>query len=118
MSKTSLTFYCFRLGVEAHGYDDTGVEDIKRYLSNLLCQTASASMGDKTLPTAIMYGLIGLYPKGHEMLQNGTNVKFPPEGAFSASASSDVVSKFLSSLSSDQITSLAGLVNPDRGVAA
>lgn len=105
-----------RLGVEACGYDDIGVEDIKRQLLGLLYQTA-ASKCDTTLPMAIVYGLIGLYPKGHEMFLKG-NLELPLEEGHSASASSDIVSKFLSSLSSEQITSLAGLVNPDIRVAA
>ncbi|XP_021846269.2 uncharacterized protein [Spinacia oleracea] len=103
-----------RLGVEERGYDDTGVEGIKRHLLGLLHQTATTKC-DTTLPMAIVYGLIGLYPKGHEMFQKGNNIL--PEGNHSASASSDIVSKFLSSLSSEQMTSLSSLVNPDIGVA-
>ncbi|XP_021725756.1 nucleoprotein TPR-like isoform X2 [Chenopodium quinoa] len=102
-----------RLGVKARGYDDTGIEGIKRHLLGLLYQTA-ASKCDTTLSMAIVYGLIGLYPKGLEMFQKGNNFELPAEGSHSASSSFDIVSKFLSSLSSKQITSLVSLVNPDN----
>ncbi|XP_021762221.1 trichohyalin-like [Chenopodium quinoa] len=102
-----------RLGVKARGYGDIGIEGIKSHLLDLLYQTA-ASKCDTTLPMAIVYGLIGLYPKGLEMFQKGNNFELPAEGSHSASSSSDIVSKFLSSLSSEQITSLVSLVNPDN----
>ncbi|KAL2921527.1 Keratin type II cytoskeletal 7, partial [Bienertia sinuspersici] len=106
-----------RLGVEAHGYYDPGVEGIKHRLLGLLRQI-DVSKCDTTLSMAIVYELIGLYPKGHEMFQKGNYVELQSEDSHSPSSSSNIVSKFLSSLSTEQKTSLAGLMKPDSEVHA
>ncbi|XP_057546416.1 uncharacterized protein LOC130825287 isoform X2 [Amaranthus tricolor] len=110
--------YIGRLGVEARGYNDAGVEGIRHHLLGLLCQ-ATTSKCDSAVPMAILYGVTGLCPKGHEIFQKVYDVIHSSKDWHSASSpSDDIVSKFLSSLSSKQATSLASLLSFDSGLAA
>lgn len=97
--------------MEARGYNDAGVEGIRRHLLGLLCQ-ATTSKCDSAVPMAILYGVTGLCPKGHEIFQKVYDVIHSSEDLHSAlSPSDDIVSKFLSSLSRKQASSLASLLS-------
>ncbi|GAB4858200.1 hypothetical protein Ancab_009597 [Ancistrocladus abbreviatus] len=94
-----------RQGVEASGYNDERVENIKLCLSSLLRQLANSKC-DSTLLIATSSALLGLSLDTYEELLH-SNVEFPDDS--SHPTASEISRKCLSSLSSEQISFLLGL---------
>uniref|UniRef100_A0A5B7BWU3 Maternal effect embryo arrest 22 n=1 Tax=Davidia involucrata TaxID=16924 RepID=A0A5B7BWU3_DAVIN len=87
-----------RLGVDANGYEDTGVENLRCRLSVFLCQDTSRKLG-LSIQIATVTALLGLLPLNFEELIKN-NMELP--AVVSESVPAECIRKWFSLLSNEQ----------------
>lgn len=91
-------FLFYRLGVDANGYDDTSVENLRGRLSAFLCRSASSNMA-LPIQIATVTALLGVISLSfEELIKSSTEL---PE-VVSYSSPDDCVRKWFSLLSNEQ----------------
>ncbi|XP_059666663.1 uncharacterized protein LOC132312333 isoform X2 [Cornus florida] len=95
-----------RLGVDANGYDDIGVGNLRSWLSSFLCQNSTRNFG-LSIRIAAITALLGLLPVNFEELIK-SNIEFP--AIVSKSLPVDCIREWFSLLSNEQQSLLFGLL--------
>lgn len=88
----------YRLGVDASGYEDNGVENLRCRLSSFLCQNSSKKLS-RLSQIAIVNALLGLLPLSFKELIKSTD-EVP--AAVSPSDPTNCIREWYSGLSNEQ----------------